>query len=245
MIVTQTQFRAGLLDPNIPAPTGLVNPDGAQASKRFDVYRNNVAVSLTEALEATFPVIHKLVGDAFFRAMAGVYLRQHPPTSPMLMLYGDKMPQFLRRFGPAKSLPYLSDIAWVEDLMRHAYHAADAVPIDAAALAKLTPEKLMATRFTFAPSTYALTSDYPIYSIYLANTTQDAPNPAMRAEAMLIARPKFDPQQTLITAAAAACITYLIEGKPLGVAMTTAGNDLDLGTTLGLLLGQGCITALT
>ena len=245
MTVTQTQFRAGLLDPTIPAPTGLVNPDGAQVAKRFDVYRNNVAVSLTDALRATFPVIHKLVGDEFFHAMAGVYLRQHPPTSPMLMLYGDKMPQFLRRFGPAKTLPYLSDIAWVEDLMRHAYHAADATPIDAAALAKLTPDKLMTTRFAFAPATYALTSDYPIYSIYLANTTTDAPNPVMQPEAMLITRPKFDPQQTLISPAMASCITSLIAGKSLGVAMTTAGDDLDLGATLGLLLAQGCITALT
>ena len=245
MTVTQTQFRAGLLDPTIPAPTGLVNPDGTQAAKRFDVYRNNVAVSLTEALQATFPVIHKLVGDEFFRAMSGVYLRQHPPTSPMLMLYGDKMPQFLRRFGPAKTLPYLSDIAWVEDLMRRAYHAADVTPIDAAALAKLTPEKLMATRFAFAPATYALTSDYPIYSIHLANTTKDAPNPVMRPEAMLITRPRFDPQQTLISPAMASCITSLIAGKSLGVAMTTAGDDLDLGATLGLLLAQGCITALT
>ena len=163
----------------------------------------------------------------------------------MLMLYGDKMPQFLRRFGPAKTLPYLSDIAWVEDLMRHAYHAADATPIDAAALAKLTPDKLMTTRFAFAPATYALTSDYPIYSIYLANTTTDAPNPVMQPEAMLITRPKFDPQQTLISPAMASCITSLIAGKSLGVAMTTAGDDLDLGATLGLLLAQGCITALT
>ena len=48
MIVTQTQFRQSLLDPAQAAPAGLTNPDGAQASKRFDVYRNNVAVSLAE-----------------------------------------------------------------------------------------------------------------------------------------------------------------------------------------------------
>jgi len=244
MKVTQAQFRAGLLDPSLPAPKGLANPDGAPASKRFDVYRNNVAVSLTEALIAAFPVIHKLVGDRFFRAMAGVYLRKHPPSSPLMMYYGDKMPQFLRRFEPAKSLPYLSDMARVELAMRHSYHAADATPIDGQALAALTPEKLMGTKFGVAPATFVLPSDYPTYSIYRANTVEGAPKAEMRPEAVLITRPQFDPQQTLISAASAACITSLMAGNALGVAMTAAGDDLDLGETLGLLLGQNCITAL-
>ena len=100
MIVTQTAFRKGLLDPGLPAPEGLQNPDGAQATKRFDVYRNNVAVSLSDALEAAFPVVRKLVGDEFFRAMAGVYLRKFPPSSPLMMFYGEHLPQFLKRFEP-------------------------------------------------------------------------------------------------------------------------------------------------
>lgn len=244
MKVTQTQFRAGLLDPSVPPPVGLANPDGVQANKRFDDYRNNVAVSLTEALIAAFPVIYKLVGDRFFRAMAGVYLRKHPPSSPLMMYYGVKMPQFVRRFEPAKSLPYLSDIARVELAMRHSYHAADATPIDAQALATLAPEKLMGTKFTIAPATHVLASDFPTFSIYRANTVADAPKAAMRPEAILITRPQFDPKQTLISAASASCIASLMAGNALGVAMTAAGDDLDLGATLGLLLGQHCITAL-
>jgi len=244
MKVTQSQFRAGLLDPTLPAPKGLANPDGAQASKRFDVYRNNVAVSLTDALVAAFPVIYKLVGDKFFRAMAGVYLRKHPPSTPLMMFYGEKMPQFLRRFEPAKSLPYLPDIARVELAMRDSYHAADAEPIDAQALGTLAPEKLMSAKFIFAPATRVLASDFPIYSIYLANTAKDAPKATMRPEAMLISRPRFDPKQTLITAASTTCITSLLEGNALGVAMAAAGDGVDLGATLGLLLGQHCVTAL-
>ena len=129
--------------------------------------------------------------------------------------------------------------------MRHAYHAADADPIDAQALAKLAPERLMAAKFGFAPAIYVLKSDFPVYGIYRANTVVGAPNAVMQAEAMLISRPQFDPKQSLITAEAATCITSLLAGNSLGVAMTAAGNDLDLGATLGLLLGQGCITSLT
>ena len=177
--------------------------------------------------------------------MAGVYLRKHPPTSPLMMFYGEKMPQFLQRFEPAKSLPYLPDIARLELALRQAYHAADAAPIDGQSLAALSPDRLMATKFKFAPSTQVISADFPIFGIYLANTAAQAPRPEMRAEALLITRPSFDPQQHLLTEAAAACISALMDGNSLGVAMSSAGNDLDLGATLGLLLGQGAITTLT
>ena len=70
--VTQTEFRKALLDPQQAVPEGLTNPDGQQASKRFSVYRNNVAHSLSEAMLTGFPVLAKLVGDDFFSEMAKV-----------------------------------------------------------------------------------------------------------------------------------------------------------------------------
>ncbi len=49
MTVTQDQFTAAVLDPSASVPATLIGPDGGPAARRFDVYRNNVAVSLTEA----------------------------------------------------------------------------------------------------------------------------------------------------------------------------------------------------
>jgi len=57
MIVSQEAFTKGLLDAQLPAPDGVINPGGEPATKRYDVYRNNVAVSLSDALETAFPVI--------------------------------------------------------------------------------------------------------------------------------------------------------------------------------------------
>jgi hypothetical protein len=242
MTVSQAAFTATILDPTAIVPEGLQNPDGTTASKRFNVYRNNVAVSLSDALEAAFPVVRKLVGDQFFRAMAGIYLRKHPPKSPLMMFYGDAMPQFLGRFEPAKSVPYLPDIAAVELAMRHAYHAADATAVDAQALATIAPDALMSAKLRVAPAVQTVISEFPIHAIYLANTQTDAPKPVMRPESIAITRPGFDPQVHLINAAAAGCIAALQDGKPLGQAMAMADETLDLGATLGLLLAQGAVT---
>ncbi len=242
MTVRQAAFKAAILDPAAAVPDGIINPDGAPASKRFDVYRNNVAVSLSDALEAAFPVVRKLVGDAFFRAMAGVYLRKHPPKTPLMMFYGEAMPQFLRRFEPAKSIAYLSDVAALELALRHAYHAADAEPVDAQALTALAPDALMGAKLRIAPATQTVTSDYPVHAIYRSNTVADAPKPVMQAEAVLITRPGFDPELHPINAAAAKCIAALKDGQSLGQALATADDTLDLGATLGLLLAQRAVT---
>ncbi|EBA12695.1 HvfC/BufC N-terminal domain-containing protein [Roseobacter sp. CCS2] len=242
MTVTQSAFKAAVLDPAATVPTGIVNPDGAAASKRFDVYRNNVAVSLSDALESAFPVVRKLVGDEFFRAMAGVYLRKHPPKTPLMMFYGDAMPQFLRRFEPTKSIGYLPAIARIELAMRHAYHAKDVAPADAQALTTLASDALMSTKLSIAPATQTVTSDFPIHAIYLANTQADAPKPVMQPQAVVITRAGFDPQIHLVNAAAATCIEALKKGQSLGQAIATADDTLDLGTVLGLLLAQGAVT---
>src|SRR6266540_1152692 len=84
----QRAFKAALLDRTLPVPLGLVGPDGESSARRFGVYRNNVLVSLTEALRETYPAVCRIVGDEFFRAMARMYVLASPPASPVLLDYG-------------------------------------------------------------------------------------------------------------------------------------------------------------
>lgn len=242
MITTQTEFRTALLDPASPVPNGLQNPDGAKAAKRFDVYRNNAAVSLTDALEAAFPVVRKLVGHDFFRAMSGVYLRAHPPKSPVMMFYGDDMSDFLAGFVPAQSVPYLPDVARLELALRHAYHAADAPPLAPDALAQLVPDTLPHVTFGFAPGVFVIRSRFPLHSIWWANT--HGGDVAKQAQPTLITRPEFDPAVDALTPEQAAVATALMSGEPLGHALRHGGPGFDLGPLLGLLLSRNALISL-
>ncbi len=53
----QTTLRRAILDPLATVPDGITDDRGRPALRRFAVYRNNVVVSLTEALETAFPVV--------------------------------------------------------------------------------------------------------------------------------------------------------------------------------------------
>lgn len=248
MTVSQKEFTKAIFDADLDAPTGLQNPEGAPAGKRFSVYRNNVAVSLSEALEVTFPVIRTLVGDAFFKAMAGVFLRQHPPTSPLLMFYGAEMPEFLDSFEPVGHLGYLPDMARIELALCRSYHAADTPPINPKALQSISPDALLSIRMHLAPTVHLIRSNWPVAALYHANTNPGAPKPVMQAEDMLITRPEFDPQVIALPPGAGAFIAALLNGATLQEALksaTIANGDFDLTATLGLLLSAAAIIEIT
>ncbi|MCV6823815.1 MULTISPECIES: DUF2063 domain-containing protein [Halocynthiibacter] len=246
--VTQSEFIAALLDPDRATPSGLVDPQNNVADKRFAVYRNNVAVSLTEALIVAYPVIHKLLGDEFFKALAGVHLRQFPPRSPLMMHYGEDMPAFLEGFEPVAAYPYLADVARLELAIRKSYHAADTTPISPEDLQNLPPDVLMQSRLTLAPSLKVMTSNWPIHAIYVANTTDTQPTNLSGAQNVLIIRPEFDPEVHRITDAEAAFLTALSEDKTFATALEAAANldaGFDLSRTLGLLLAGAAITKIS
>ena len=65
------------------------------AAARVQVYWNHVFTSLTEALEATYPVVCRLVDRRFFGFAADRYIRRHPPAGPCLLEYGATFADFL------------------------------------------------------------------------------------------------------------------------------------------------------
>ena len=243
MGVSQSDLTSAILAPDVDVPAGLSDGQGKAAGKRFDVYRNNVAVSLTEALVTAFPTIYSLVGDQFFRAMAGVYLRQHPPSSPLMMFYGDEMPTFLEAFEPAKGLPYLPDAARVDLALRHAYHAADAAPIAAEAL-QIAPEELMASRVELAPAVQVIASAYPIHGIW--SLARGGAKPPAAAQDVLISRPAFDPEIDLLPPNGAAFLAALMNNATIEEALDISSLDpaSGFGPLLALALQRGIFTRL-
>jgi hypothetical protein len=244
MTVGQSAFASALLDPARAVPEGLLAPDGSPAGRRFSIYRNNVAVSLTEALATAFPVLAKLLGEANFRGLAGLFLRAHPPDSPLLMFYGAEMPGFLAALPQLAHLPYLPDVARLELALRESYHAADAETLGPQAFAALPPERLLAVRPRLHPAVRLVASPWPIHAIWARNMLPDAPKPAPGAETVLITRPDFDPVQTLLPDGADALVRALTEGATLGAAIEAGGADFDATDTLARLITAGAFAAL-
>jgi hypothetical protein len=240
----QKVFAAALLDPDAPVPPGLTDPLGAPAPKRFSVYRNNVAASLTRALEAAFPTVRKLVGDDFFGAMAVVFLRAHPPRSQMLMLYGAALPGWLEAFPPVAHLGYLPDVARLDQAMRESYHAADSAPLPEAEFRRLLGADIAGLRLTLAPSLRLVPSRWPIRAIWAANH-EGGPAPRPGPQDVAVLRPDFDPRPHLLPPGGLAFLAALGRGLTLGEALDQAGPNLDLPALLALLIANRAVIGVT
>lgn len=246
MSVDQQSFVDALLDPARPVPPGLSDGAARPAGRRFGVYRNNVAVSLTEAIHLAFPVIAKLLGRENMDGLAGMFLRAHPPGTRMLMQYGDAFPDFLADMPQLAHLGYLPDMARLELALRRSYHAADAEP---AATETLTgdAETLARSRIVFAPALQVVRSRWPIFDIWRFNTEDGAPQPSAQAQDVLITRPEFDPVPQPLPDGGADWLAALARGDSVADALDAVLADapgFDPAPTLTLLLRGGAITAL-
>lgn len=250
----QRDFVDALGNPQAGVPDGIVGPGGVPDAKRFNVYRNNVTVSLSEALAATYPAITRLLGDEYFRALAPLFVRAHPPTSPVLMFYGEAFANFLEGFEPLADYTYLGDVARIEWAWLQAYHAADAEPLAPQTLADIAPDALACLRFQRHPAACVQRSDHPCLSIFRINRDESAatilPDDAT-AEDTLVTRPDLDVEVRQLPAGGAVFLEALIAGRSLGEAAAMAeeaardqDQEFDLAANICGMLEAGVFQAM-
>jgi hypothetical protein len=230
-------FVRALLDPERATPASVGGPYGKAATKRYNVYRNNVTVSLINALVAAFPAVRRITGADFFRAMARFHVRASPPTSPLLFDYGRDFPEFIAGYQYARSMPWLADVARIERAWLDAYHAADAQPMTAEALASIPPVRLADVVLTPHPAMRIVRSRFPAVSIFAANRSEGPVGPieATEPEDALVTRPDLE-----------VILIQLSAGRALGVAAAAAIDDspeFDLPANLAGMLAAGAFIA--
>lgn len=235
--MNQPEFAHALLNADAPVPAGIIDPQGRPAGRRFDVYRNNVIASLCQAMADAYPAVQRIVGDAFFKAMASVYVRANPPKTPIIQQYGDDFAIWLEGFAPAARLPYLPDVARLEWLRRKTYHAADATPAAPDVLARIPEGDLPDARLQFIPAMAVISSPFPVLAIW--QKTIETPELALPAggQTVLIARPQTRVNMHALARHHDVFLRHLAQER-LGTALDhmAQAEGFDLGAALAAIL---------
>jgi hypothetical protein len=164
----------------------LLNEDGAIAdaivdapplpvAARLGIYANGYRVRLIDALDNTYPLLHRLLGDDDFMALGEAFVAAHPSMYRSIRWYGRELAEFLRRTPPHADQPILAELAQLEWTLAEVFDAADAEPASRAALAAINPSAWSELRFEFHPSLRRLLLRWNSAAAWKALNSEETP----------------------------------------------------------------------
>jgi len=170
----QSDFLAAILGGDAAAPAGArleceLVAGGYGIAGGLAVYANNAEHHFIDSLRKSFPVVHRLVGEAYFARCAREFRRDQPSRSGDLHHLGAGFPAYWQRRHGDDHYRYLAAVARLEWLHEEALTAADHPAFDLAKLARVPPTAYDTLRFRLHPSLRLFESEFPTLAIWEAN----------------------------------------------------------------------------
>ncbi|CAN5719028.1 DNA-binding domain-containing protein [soil metagenome] len=208
---------------------------------RLDIHRNNRMASLAAALALGFPATLRIVGADYFHAMAREFITASPPRGPVLLTYGDGLPDFIAAFPPAAEIPYLADVARIEAAVTRAYHAKDVLPLGVDELQWLNGEGALDVRLRLHAAVFVLRSPFPAATLWERNLAADwIPVEDWGGEDVVVCRPQMEVLVRVLPPGAGDFLQALMAGHSLGeAAARVESDDFDLPAALAFAFAQG------
>lgn len=160
----QQLFQSAVLDSHLTP--GLFIKESADTAGHFDLYVNAYRGRLADALIDNYPILHRVLGDEMFHAMAMAYIDAHPSRFRSIRWFGDQLASFIEThpdFLPHPSLVNLASMDWA---LRGAFDAAEAPLLLVSDLAALAPEEWPQQCFTLHPSVHLLDLQWRIEPLW-------------------------------------------------------------------------------
>jgi hypothetical protein len=180
----QREFQDYLLRGDTTVEARVVGTARVPVATRLQIYAGAYRSRLGEALANNYPVLAKLLGESDFQALAADYIAAHDSPFFSIRYYGDALAKFLATHEDYTAAPVLAELAQWEWAMTSVFDAADAAPLDAAALARLPPQQWAQLRFRWHASVQRLALWWNVPQLWQA-LSDDLERPAMA----LAARP--------------------------------------------------------
>jgi hypothetical protein len=232
----QGSFAAALRNPSAHCD---VAPIG-----NLSIYRNNSFFAHHRALELTFPVVRRRVGDDYFRQLALNYRERFPSRSGDLHWMGSEFASFLTLHLQGSDYAWLSDLARLEWARHQSAVAVAHASVSAELLGRYAPDQLEHLVFLLQPSLRLLASDFPIFTVWQNNQVDDAPpvDQSVGSECGLV-RMRIDGVEVRsLDPRHFSYLSALAAGAPLGQAVATAGFDQPgLVNALGFIFAENLV----
>lgn len=223
-----------------------IQDGGLDPAARLRIYSNNSRAMFRGALESTYPVLHRRVGDDYFRQLAHRYRERYPSRSGDLHWVGRNFPAFLAETEADTGYAWLAELAALEWACEVSLNAAWETPLTVQSLAGIPDEAIAGIRMSLQPSLACVSSACPVFDVWHAN------QPGAAGESVDLSR---GAQYVLVSCGPKGLVLNAVEhgtfefiralqsGDTLGAAVDASGLPLEsLPAALGLLFEAGFVT---
>ncbi|MBY8216386.1 DNA-binding domain-containing protein [Vibrio fluvialis] len=173
----QAQFARGL-NYQAGGDECAIIADGLSADERLQIYRNNRVISLSEVLEATYPMLLAVLGNECFAALAREYVLSHPLTRGDVSHYGEGFAAVIERAQPVmQAAPYAAALArfeWALDHVQQQYAKAprnEYQPLST--LSQVAPEQQTQLVFELVPWAAPFCAPFALFDLQRAMRDDD------------------------------------------------------------------------
>lgn len=236
----QRSFAAALRDPSVAC---AVLPPANLA-----IYRNNSGGGFQSAMESTYPVVRRRVGDDYFRQLAVLYRARFPSPSGDLHWVGRNFASFLDDHHRDSEYAWLADLARLEWSRAECSVATEMPPVHVGALARYGAQQFEHLVFGLQPALKLHSFSFPVFTVWLTNQTENAPpvDQSLGAEqGMVRARSEYTEVRSL-DPHLFSFVSALRDGLPLGAAL--ARSSLEVGAltqALEFVFSEGLVSSLS
>lgn len=209
------------------------------------IYQHAYGARLASALRDNFGTLPQVMGDEAFDELAQAYVAAHPSRHPSIRWFGDRLPVFMHERSDLVPHVALIDLARMEWALRSAFDAANALPIEAAALATVAADDWPRLAFDLLPSVQLIDLQWAVEPLWRAlqsvepGNEPELPEPAAHAHTLLVWRQGLDNRWRSLDANAAALLRTALAGDSFGalcaLAATQVGDEQAAGTAVAAL----------
>jgi hypothetical protein len=178
LVELQRNFQQHLLMGDEAILESVVDAPPLPAAERAKIYGNAYRARLSDALEETYPVLFKILGDEVFESLSDAFIDSHPSVHRSIRWYGRELAEFSAQTAPYAEQPILAEIARFEWTLSDVFDAADAVPMGREALQTVDPDSWDRLVFAFHPSLRLLNLAWNTVAVWQAmSRDEDPPQP--------------------------------------------------------------------
>ncbi len=250
----QQEMQRELLNGTSSIRAAVIDAPPLPVQARLDIYRNAYRIRLIDALDDTYSVLHKLLGDETFAALGEMFVAQHPSVHRSIRWYGRELADFMSRCPPFSERPILPEVARFEWMLAEVFDAPDAEVLGRGDLEGVAPDAWPDITFRFHPSVRRMALAWNTVNVWrAANADEEPPQPqaALRPVQWLLWRQDLKNYFRSLDAAEDAALDAALRGlsfTDICAAMTESLTEeqipLRAATLIGTWADSGIIVGL-